>query len=214
MNRPFTILDGIAAPLAIANIDTDMLFPAAFLKTVSRAGLGPALFHTQRFDADGQERPDFILNQEPWRDAQILITRDNLGCGSSREHAPWALLDFGIRCVIAPSIADIFHGNCFKNGMLPIALPADVVDLLLLETANPMTARLLIDLEAQRISCAGGETFSFTIDPARRAALLDGSDEISLTLKHGDAIERIEKARAQTTPWVLPAQDLRHFLDT
>jgi 3-isopropylmalate/(R)-2-methylmalate dehydratase small subunit len=197
--EPFISIKAVAAPLPIANIDTDMLLPARFLKTVSRQGLGQALFHTQRFDADGIEKPEFILNREPWRRAGILVALDNFGCGSSREHAPWALLDFGIKCVIAPSFADIFHNNCLKNGILPVVLPLPQVEQLLAETASEETATLTVDLESQSIIRADGERLDFSIDPKKRERLLLGQDDISISLGFEPAIARHEaKARRET----------------
>ncbi|MGH6614568.1 3-isopropylmalate dehydratase small subunit [Sphingomonas sp.] len=202
---PFRHLTAIAAPLPIANIDTDMILSAAFLKTVSRAGLGKGLFHALRVDVDGRERADFILNRTPWREAGILITLDNFGCGSSREHAPWALLDFGIRCIIAPGFADIFHGNCFKNGILPICLPRDTVDLLMAEAADPDTATMTVDLETQTIARHGGVT-RFEIDAPRRARLLGGIDDIAQSLAFETAIAEHEDHASAAAPWLADAR--------
>lgn len=199
---PFATLTAIAAPLPIDNVDTDMLLPARFLKTVSRKGLGRALFHAQRFDDTGAERPDFVLNQSPWRNARILIALDNFGCGSSREHAPWALTDFGIRCIIASSFADIFYGNCFKNGLLPIVLEAALVERLMEDAEDPGTAALSIDLERQSITSADGERIAFAIDPQRRQRLLDGVDDIAQSLRFADAIAAHEQHGRATVPWV------------
>ncbi len=199
---PFTRLTAIAAPLPVANVDTDMLLPARFLKTVSRKGLGTALFHAQRFDMDGAERPDFPLNRLPWRGAEILVALDNFGCGSSREHAPWALEDFGIRCIIAPSFADIFYGNCFKNGMLPIVLDAAKVERLMADAEQPNTATMTVDLQRQTIVRANGEVIDFSIDPQRRQRLLDGVDEIAQSLTFEKTIAAHERSWRTAAPWV------------
>lgn len=205
MSRSFRRLTGIAAALPLANIDTDMILPAAFLKTVSRQGLGQGLFYNQRFDPDGNERQDFVLNQVPWRKARILVTHDNFGCGSSREHAPWALQDFGISCILAPSFADIFHGNCFKNGILPIPLPRTQIDLLLDDAADPARAMLTVDLEAQTVTRRDGTDLPFRIDPQRRARLLAGQDDIAVALEFADAIALHEAGTRQKTPWLAHA---------
>jgi 3-isopropylmalate/(R)-2-methylmalate dehydratase small subunit len=202
VTTPFRTLTGIAAPLPLANVDTDMILPAAFLKTTSRQGLGRGLFHNLRKDAEGHPRPGFILNRAPWTGAQILVTLDNFGCGSSREHAPWALLDFGIRCIIAPSFADIFHGNCFKNGMLPIVLPRTRIDTLLADAGDPAAATLTVDLAAQRIVRANGAALPFTIDPQRRARLLAGVDDIAYALGFRETIGRHETDVRATQPWL------------
>jgi 3-isopropylmalate/(R)-2-methylmalate dehydratase small subunit len=200
----FTTLTAVAAPLPMANVDTDKIIPARFLKTIKRTGLGVNLFDTLRYDADGQERPDFVLNQEPYRHAEILIAHENFGCGSSREHAPWALLDFGIRCVIAPDFADIFHNNTFKNGILPIRLPREVCDLLMQDARMGENARLTIDLEEQVVVRPNGEKISFEIDPFRRHLLLNGLDDISQTLQHAPKIDAHEARERADKPW-LPA---------
>jgi 3-isopropylmalate/(R)-2-methylmalate dehydratase small subunit len=200
--QAFSILTGIAAPLPMANIDTDKIIPARFLKTIERSGLGIHLFDTLRYDAEGAERPDFILNQQFYRDAQILIAHENFGCGSSREHAPWALLDFGIRCVIAPDFADIFHGNCFKNGILPIALPREICDQLMADARLGGNARLTVDLARQVVIRPGGEEIKFEVDPLRRRMLLEGLDEIGQTLAHNDAISAFETRRMQEYDWI------------
>ena len=199
--QPFVTLTGIAAPLAVANVDTDQIIPARFLKTLTRSGLGKSLFAGLRYHPDGSENPDFVLNQEPFRKAEILISLDNFGCGSSREHAPWALADFGIRCVIAPSFADIFYNNCFKNGILPVALPRAVCEQLLEETRLGSNARVTVDLERQVVVRAGGEEVAFEIDAGLRNTLLQGLDEISETLEHDSAISRFEDRRTQAEPW-------------
>jgi 3-isopropylmalate/(R)-2-methylmalate dehydratase small subunit len=200
--RAFTTLTAIAAPLPLANVDTDKIIPGRFLKTIKRTGLGRNLFDTLRYDESGAERPEFVLNREPYRHAEILITHENFGCGSSREHAPWALLDFGIRCVIAPDFADIFHANTFKNGILPITLPRAVCDLLMGDAAMGGNARLTVDLERQCIVRPNGETVAFAIDPFRRHLLLNGLDDIGQTLQHAAAITRYETAGRAARPWI------------
>jgi 3-isopropylmalate/(R)-2-methylmalate dehydratase small subunit len=199
--EPFRRLTGVAAPLPIANVDTDMILPAAFLKTVSRHGLGRGLFHNLRRDAGGKARPGFILNRAPWTQARILVTLDNFGCGSSREHAPWALLDFGIGCIVAPSFADIFNNNCFNNGILPIALPREAVDLLMADAADPATATLTVDLITRTIARRDGE-IGFDIDPVRRARLLSGLDDIANALRFEDAIAGYEAQVRAEAPWL------------
>ena len=200
--QAFTNLSGIAAPLPLSNVDTDKIIPARFLKTIKRSGLGTHLFDTLRYDANGAERPDFVLNREPYRNAEILIAHENFGCGSSREHAPWALLDFGIRCVIAPDFADIFYGNCFKNGVLPITLSRELCDLLMADAAMGGNARFTVDLERQVIVRPNGETISFEIDPHRRHMLLHGLDEIGQTLQHDAGITAFEARRQHEQPWM------------
>jgi len=200
--QPFASLHGIAASLPAANIDTDKIVPARFLKTVSRKGLGTALFRDLRFADDGTPDEDFVLNAAPWDAAVILIAGDNFGCGSSREHAPWALLDFGIRCVIAPSFGDIFYNNCFKNGILPIQLdPAHCAELAA-DAADPLSCAMRVDLNAQNITRANGAALPFLIDPGHRDALLAGRDEITETLNKAAAIDAFEAAFAPVTPWV------------
>ncbi|ARE82763.1 3-isopropylmalate isomerase subunit [Roseovarius sp. EC-HK134] len=198
----FEKLSGIAAPLPLINIDTDMIIPKQFLKTIKRSGLGVNLFDEMRYDDDGKEIPDFVLNKPQYRDAQILVAGDNFGCGSSREHAPWAIKDFGIRCVIAPSYADIFYNNCFKNGILPIALPQEQVDVLMKEAEKGANARIEIDLEAQTVSTSEGVVFSFEVDAFQKHCLLEGLDDIGLTLEKAAAIESFEAQAAQARPWV------------
>ena len=188
----FTLLTATAAPLNVANVDTDMIIPARFLKTIKRTGLGKSLFANIRYNEDGSEKPEFILNQPKYRKAEILVAGDNFGCGSSREHAPWALLDFGIRCVIAPSFADIFFNNCFKNGILPIALPEEVVAKLMDDAALGTNARLTVDLENQMVVRPNGEKIPFEVDPFRKHCLLNGLDDIGLTLEHTAAIDAYE----------------------
>jgi 3-isopropylmalate/(R)-2-methylmalate dehydratase small subunit len=197
----FTTLTGVAAPMPVANVDTDKIIPARFLKTILRTGLGVHLFYTLRYDAEGRERPEFVLNQEPYRHAQILIAHENFGCGSSREHAPWALLDFGIRCVIAPDFADIFHNNTFKNGILPIRLPREVCDTLMQDCRLGANARLTIDLERQVVVRPNGEEIRFEIDPLRKHLLLNGLDDIGQTLSHAAAIDSFEAHQRQSQPW-------------
>jgi 3-isopropylmalate/(R)-2-methylmalate dehydratase small subunit len=199
--QPFIRLTGIAAPLPIANIDTDKIVPAAFLKTVSRSGLGAGLLYAERFDAGGRERGDFVLNKAPWRSARILIALDNFGCGSSREHAPWALLDFGISCVIAPSFADIFYANCLKNGLLPVRLQRVEVDRLLHEATDPAGAEMTVDLQAQTVVSAGG-VIGFQIDAQQRDRLLAGRDEIADSLTSESAIAAHERQTAREAPWL------------
>jgi 3-isopropylmalate/(R)-2-methylmalate dehydratase small subunit len=198
----FTQLTGIAAPLPLINVDTDMIIPKQFLKTIKRSGLGANLFDEMRFDTEGNEIPDFVLNRPAYREAQILVAGENFGCGSSREHAPWALLDFGIRCVIAPSYADIFFNNCFKNGILPIVLPQEQVDVLMKDAEKGANARMTIDLEAQTITASDGTVFAFEVDPFRKHCLLNGLDDIGLSLEKGAFIEGFEAKAAQSRPWV------------
>ncbi|WP_296766771.1 3-isopropylmalate dehydratase small subunit [Sediminimonas sp.] len=198
----FDKLTGIAAPLPLVNIDTDMIIPKQFLKTIKRTGLGVHLFDEMRYDDDGNEIPDFVLNKPQYRDAEILVTGENFGCGSSREHAPWALNDFGIRCVIAPSYADIFYNNCFKNGILPIALPQEQVETLMRDAEKGANARMDIDLEAQTITTSDGEVITFEIDPFRKHCLLNGLDDIALTLEKAPAIDAFEGRAAAARPWV------------
>jgi len=197
----FNVLTAIAAPLPEANVDTDKIIPSRFLKTVKRSGLGTNLFDAMRYE-NGVERPGFVLNREPFRHAGILIAHENFGCGSSREHAPWALLDFGIRCVIAPSFADIFYNNCFKNGMLPVVLPREVCDQLMHDTGMGGNARLTVNLERQVVVGPDGEEIGFTIDPLRKHLLLEGLDDIAQTLQRTDAIDRFEQHRAETQSWM------------
>ena len=200
--QPFTILTGVAAPLPLANVDTDKIIPARFLKTIKRTGLGVHAFDALRYDADGAEQPDFVLNQPPYRQAEILIAHENFGCGSSREHAPWALLDFGIRCVIAPDFADIFHGNCFKNGILPIRLPRPVCDQLMEDARLGGNVRLTVDLARQVVVRPSGEEIPFAIDAFRKHLLLHGLDDIDQTMLRGAAIERYEAGRPGWLPGV------------
>jgi 3-isopropylmalate/(R)-2-methylmalate dehydratase small subunit len=198
----FTRLTAIAAPLPLANVDTDKIIPARFLKTIRRTGLGVHLFDALRYDENGAERPDFVLNQEPYRRAQILIAFENFGCGSSREHAPWALLDFGIRCVIAPDFADIFHNNCFKNGILPVRLPRAVCETLMADARLGANARLTVDLERQVVVRPNGEEIRFEIDPFRRHLLLEGLDDIGQTMQHASGIAAYETRMKAERPWM------------
>ncbi|MGH7008282.1 MAG: 3-isopropylmalate dehydratase small subunit [Stellaceae bacterium] len=200
--QKFTTLTGVAAPLPMINVDTDKIIPKQYLKTIERTGLGKALFDELRYNADGLEKPDFVLNQTAYRKTEILVAGENFGCGSSREHAPWALLDFGIRAVIAPSFADIFHSNCFKNGILPIALPAEIVAQLMDDARKGSNARLTIDLAKQTITRPDGQVVHFEIDQFRKHCLLDGLDDIGLTLKKESAIAKFEDRRKQAQPWL------------
>jgi 3-isopropylmalate/(R)-2-methylmalate dehydratase small subunit len=201
MNK-FTKLSGIAAPMPLINIDTDMIIPKQFLKTIKRSGLGVNLFDEMRYDDDRNEIPDFVLNKPQYRDAQIIVAGDNFGCGSSREHAPWAIADFGITCVIAPSYADIFYNNCFKNGILPIVLPQEQVDLLMKDAEKGANARIEIDLESQSITSSDGEVFSFDVDPFKKHCLMNGLDDIGLTMEKVTSIDTFEAAASQSRPWV------------
>jgi 3-isopropylmalate/(R)-2-methylmalate dehydratase small subunit len=198
----FTKLTGVAAPLPLINVDTDMIIPKQFLKTIKRSGLGKNLFDEMRYDDDGNEIADFVLNQPAYREAQILVAGENFGCGSSREHAPWALLDFGIRCVIAPSFADIFFNNCFKNGILPIVLPQEDVDKLMDDAERGANAVISVDLENQTITGPDGGSISFEVDAFRKHCLLNGLDDIGLTMEKAAAIDTFETQAAQARPWV------------
>lgn len=198
----FVKLTGIAAPLPLINIDTDMIIPKQFLKTIKRSGLGKNLFDEMRYKEDGSEVADFVLNKPAYRQAQILVTGENFGCGSSREHAPWALLDFGIRCVIAPSFADIFYNNCFKNGILPIVLPQEDVDRLLDDAARGANATLTVDLEKQQIEGPDGGCIAFDIDSFRKQCLIEGLDDIGLTLQKAAKIAEFEEQRQISQPWL------------
>ena len=198
----FTTLTAIAAPMPLVNIDTDMIIPKQFLKTIHRSGLGKNLFDEMRFDRDGNEIADFVLNQPAYRDAHIIVAGDNFGCGSSREHAPWALLDYGIRSVISTSFADIFFNNCFKNGILPVVLPEDAVKALMEDAQNGANARLTVDLEAQTVTAPDGTEYHFDINPTQKHNLLNGLDDIGQTLERGAAIDAFESAAQQARPWV------------
>ncbi|MBL3703652.1 3-isopropylmalate dehydratase small subunit [Sulfitobacter sp. BDSS02] len=198
----FEKLTGIAAPMPMVNIDTDMIIPKQFLKTIKRSGLGVNLFDEMRYDREGNEVEDFVLNKPAYREAEILVAGDNFGCGSSREHAPWAIKDFGIRCVIAPSFADIFYNNCFKNGILPIALPQEQVDVLMKDAEKGANARMTVDLEAQTVTTSDGESFSFEVDSFKKHCLMEGLDDIGLTMAKEASIDAFEAKAAQARPWV------------
>ena len=200
--QAFTKLTGVAAPMPLVNIDTDMIIPKQFLKTIKRTGLGVNLFDEMRYDAQGNEIPDFVLNRPAYRDAQILIAGDNFGCGSSREHAPWALADFGIRCVISTSFADIFFNNCFKNGILPIVLPQSEVDKLMDDAERGANAVLTVDLESQTITGPDGGTIDFDVEPFRKHCLLNGLDDIGLTMQKSASIDAFEARHRQEAPWI------------
>ena len=204
--QKFTTLTGVAAPMPTPNIDTDRIIPARFLKTIKRTGLGKSVFNDVRYNLDGSEKPDFVLNQPAYRKAQILVAGDNFGCGSSREHAPWALLDFGIRCVISTSFADIFYNNCFKNGVLPIRLPKEQVDLLMDDAKRGANAVVSIDLEKQEIKGPDGGTIKFDVEPFRKHCLLNGLDDIGLTLQKGAEIDGFESKQKSNQPWLHTAR--------
>jgi len=198
----FKKLTGIAAPMPLVNIDTDMIIPKQFLKTIKRSGLGVNLFDEMRYDRDGNEIPDFVLNKPQYREAEILVAGDNFGCGSSREHAPWALQDFGIKAVISTSFADIFFNNCFKNGILPIVLPPEQVDVLMKDAEKGANARMTVDLEAQEITTSDGQVFTFEVDAFKKHCLLNGLDDIGLTMEKSAAIDSFEAQAAQSRPWI------------
>ncbi|MFG1343799.1 3-isopropylmalate dehydratase small subunit [Xanthobacter autotrophicus DSM 431] len=198
----FTVLEGVAAPLKLVNVDTDMIIPKQYLKTIQRTGLGKGLFSEMRYKDDGSDNPDFVLNQSAYRNAKILVAGDNFGCGSSREHAPWALLDFGIRCVISTSFADIFYNNCFKNGILPIVVSKDDLDKLFDDADRGANATLTVDLEAQEIRGPDGGVVTFDIDPFRKRCLLEGLDDIGLTLEKAPAIASYEASKGAERPWL------------
>ncbi len=198
----FTTLSSIAAPLRMINIDTDIIIPKQFLKTIKRSGLGKSAFFDLRYNDDGSEVADFVLNKPQYRGAQILLTGENFGCGSSREHAPWAILDMGIRCVIAPSFADIFYNNCFKNGILPIQLPQDAIDALMDAAEQDPESHIQIDLERQTVSRGNQQSFAFDIDPFRKHCLLNGLDDIGLTLEKSAKIDSFEKQDTDKRPWI------------
>jgi 3-isopropylmalate/(R)-2-methylmalate dehydratase small subunit len=201
----FTTLRGVAAPMPMINIDTDKIIPKLHLKTIKRTGLGKALFEEMRYTPDGKERPEFVLNKPAYRKAQILVAGDNFGCGSSREHAPWALLDFGIRCVISTSFADIFYNNCFKNGILPIKVTQEQLDKLMDDAERGSNAILTIDLEKQEITGPDGGSVKFDLDPFRKHCLLNGLDDIGLTMQKDKSIDDYEAKRKQSQPWLSPA---------
>lgn len=198
----FITLDGVAAPFPMINCDTDRIIPARFLKTIKRIGLGVNLFNDVRYNDDGSEVVDFVLNKPAYREAKLLVAGANFGCGSSREHAPWALSDFGIRCVIAPSFADIFYNNSFKNGMLLITLPQEIIDKLMLDAENGENARLSVDLELQQITRPDGEVISFKIEPFKKHCLLNGLDDIGLTMQKEDKITKFEDSAKVLQPWL------------
>jgi 3-isopropylmalate/(R)-2-methylmalate dehydratase small subunit len=200
--RSFTTLTGVAAPFPLINVDTDMIIPKQFLKTIKRTGLGKALFHELRYDEKGQERPEFVLNQPAYRKAQILVAGDNFGCGSSREHAPWALLDFGIRCVISTSFADIFYNNCFKNGILPIVVSPENLKKLMDDAERGANATVTIDLAAQEIRGPDGGMIHFDVDPFRKHCLMNGLDDIGLTMEKQSDIDNFERSQAERRPWL------------
>ena len=198
----FNKLTGIAAPMPLVNIDTDMIIPKQFLKTIKRSGLGANLFDEMRFDLEGNEIPDFVLNKKAYRNAEIIVAGENFGCGSSREHAPWALIDFGIKCVISTSYADIFYNNCFKNGILPIVLKAEEVEELMKDSQKGENARIMVDLEAQTVHSSDGVEFSFVIDKFKKHCLLNGLDDIGLTYQKIESVDQFEKKQAKITPWL------------
>ena len=201
--QKFDKLTGVAAPLKVANVDTDMIIPKQFLKTIKRTGLGKHLFDEARYTDDGAERPDFVLNKEPYRKASILVAGENFGCGSSREHAPWALLDFGIRCVISTSYADIFYNNCFKNGILPVTLPREAVDYLMHDAEEGLD--ITIDLDKQKVFGSNGKEFDFEIDAFRKHCLLSGLDDVGLTMEKAGEIDGFEKTQSAQQPWLYGA---------
>ena len=197
----FKKLAGVAAPMPLVNIDTDMIIPKVFLKTIKRSGLGVNLFDEMRYDREGNEKPDFVLNKTQYREAKILVAGDNFGCGSSREHAPWAIADFGIKCVVSTSFADIFYNNCFKNGILPVVLPQDQVDILMKDAEKGANSIIEVDLENQTIASSDGEVFSFEVDSFKKHCLLNGLDDIGLTMEKEDKITAYESKAAQMFPW-------------
>ena len=197
----FEKLSGVAAPMPLVNIDTDMIIPKVFLKTIKRSGLGVNLFDEMRYDREGNEKPNFVLNKPQYRDAKILVAGDNFGCGSSREHAPWAIADFGIKCVISTSFADIFYNNCFKNGILPLVLPEDAVDTLMKDAEKGANSIIEVDLENQTIVSSDGEIFRFEVDPFKKHCLLNGLDDIGLTMEKEDHIAAYESKASQQFPW-------------
>jgi 3-isopropylmalate/(R)-2-methylmalate dehydratase small subunit len=200
--QKFTTLTGVAAPIEIVNVDTDMIIPKQYLKTIKRTGLGKGLFAEMRFRDDGSENPDFVLNKPAYRNAKIVVAGDNFGCGSSREHAPWALLDFGISCIISTSFADIFYNNCFKNGVLPVVVSPQDLEKLLDDARRGANATLTVDLESQTIKGPDGGTVHFDIDPHRKQCLLNGLDDIGLTMQKAPAIKSYEEKAAKSRPWL------------
>jgi 3-isopropylmalate/(R)-2-methylmalate dehydratase small subunit len=197
----FTTLTGIAAPMPLVNIDTDMIIPKQFLKTIQRSGLGKNLFDEMRYTQDGAEIADFVLNQPAYRKSQIIVAGDNFGCGSSREHAPWALLDFGIRCVVSTSFADIFFNNCFKNGILPVVLPQEAVDHLMEDARKGENARVTVDLATQTVTASDGKTFTFEVDAFKKHCLMNGLDDIGLTMEKAASIDAYEAKNTTLRPW-------------
>ena len=200
--QKFTKLTGVAAPMDAINVDTDQIIPKLHLRTIKRTGLGKVLFDELRFNPDGTEKPEFVLNQEPYRNAEILVAGDNFGCGSSREHAPWALLDFGIRCIVSTSFADIFYNNCFKNGILPITVSTEELQALMADASDRENPVLTVDLHAREITRPNGATVRFQIDEFRRECLLDGLDDIGLTMQKVEMIDAFEKAQRERQPWL------------
>jgi len=198
----FEKLTGIAAPMPLVNIDTDMIIPKVFLKSIARTGFGKNLFDEMRYNRDGTEIEDFVLNKPQYRNSEILVTGDNFGCGSSREHAPWAIADFGIKCVVSTSFADIFFNNCFKNGILPVVLPQEQVDVLMKDAEKGENARMTVDLEAQEITTSDGEVIKFEVDAFKKQCLLEGLDDIGQTLQKQSSVEAYEGKMAQERPWV------------
>ena len=197
----FEKLSGVAAPMPLVNIDTDMIIPKVFLKTIKRSGLGVNLFDEMRYDREGNEKTEFVLNKAQYREAKILVAGDNFGCGSSREHAPWAIADFGIKCVISTSFADIFFNNCFKNGILPVVLPQDQVKVLMSDAEKGANSIIEVDLEKQTIASSGGEVFTFDVDPFKKHCLLNGLDDIGLTMEKESDITAYEAKASQLFPW-------------
>ena len=200
--QKFTKLTGVAAPMDAINVDTDQIIPKLHLRTIKRTGLGKVLFDELRFDTYGTEKPEFVLNREPYRKAEILVAGDNFGCGSSREHAPWALLDFGIRCIVSTSFADIFYNNCFKNGILPITVSADELQALMADASDRENPVLTVDLHTREITRPNGAVVSFEIDEFRRECLLEGLDDIGLTMQKVEMIDAFEKAQRESQPWL------------
>jgi len=200
--KKFEKMTAIAAPMPLINIDTDMIIPKQFLKTIKRSGLGVSAFHEMRYQMDGTENPDFVLNQDAYRNANILVAGDNFGCGSSREHAPWALLDFGVRCVISTSFADIFYNNCFKNGILPVIVTDKELNVLMQDAEKGSNARMVIDLENQLIETSDGKVINFNVDQHRKHCLINGLDDIGLTMEKAASIDMFEKHMATNAPWV------------
>ncbi|WP_166417222.1 3-isopropylmalate dehydratase small subunit [Cochlodiniinecator piscidefendens] len=198
----FEKLQGVAAPMPLVNIDTDMIIPKVFLKSIKRTGFGVNLFDEMRYNRDGSEIEDFVLNKPQYRNADILVAGDNFGCGSSREHAPWAIADFGIKCVISTSFADIFFNNCFKNGILPIVLPQEQIDILMSDAEKGENARMTVDLEAQEITTSDGDVIAFEVDAFKKHCLLEGLDDIGLTMEKAKSIDTFEAAASQSRPWV------------